>query len=1168
MKELMKRFDELIAEMQKIAVDRKIAYRFFFNEINRKPIEGYVRFVLDYQPTLPDINREFNFDLDDETQVKLQIERASQFASELQKLRDSLTSFIKLFYSPYFKLSPPLVLEDLQSKVRMIFTAIDNYSNELAIRVNSVSAKRFKPKFEEFKISQDVLTKNKYVKDKCEEIRKLHQDDSFANKDNLVNARADLLTALDQLYQNGNALDSLFNELKHEINNEQLAHEIIKKEFQEYVHLAESIKTEQFNAVSTLLRSDIVWVENVFRAISECCNEHTVFGYLNEDQQLAKLTQNEYRYKNYHQMLLDIQNHIDYLINHLPINDEAFKLQITSSVKPFIARKIKDAQTQLDEKTRVNQAALLELRKPLRKLIQEELSVPEKKIIIITLFDPKRGKIGGIPTGGHSKAIIFDGNKEAQWIGFGATKQKIGAAPGAVNALARNLHLPANSYVGDFSNFEAEIASYENTPGVTFAATVLHCEDGLGLDFEAAQKHVNDLLSNVMHTYDFMQNNCASIVGGILKAAGAENLVPPDYRVPLIGTPVPDNVQKYAKKVSEVIWTNKNKLQDRMVQYKQPKGLLDNCLSQIDIAKTIFSAIHQQLTLPSHTRIKDNKQQEIDREFIGFLLRGLETLNAVQALLRKEIDNQSANPNGLVNISYELYASLTAVISELNSKYPDNHKNPQFAQVNIAVESLCLIINHLVPDDRSFVAKIQTSFKKELQSSLTKYDENKHILNNHSEPIRNILPELNSASDRAQSSEPINLLPVEEGPISELKDKLEFAFEIEDEINLFKMATKIRNSIKWVEFKRVDLIEITATLDVKNADLQEEILQHQAQLKRYNGKPKYEAQSAGISAEIQAKQAQFVEQQKIIDKNKNLIELYNNALKILRGKLGAMNCHIYMRKPRNDNGPDSHAPIIHPKQILGDANDPDNVPMEFMDYIKFKGNKIFQGQPAPTLSNWDYLLPWRWGKVNRHIELDTKLQLNKIFNSDKLEPHQKFNAIQQKIDENKPHWLQFWRSDERSRYEKLEAQAKALCLFEAFGKGGLTEDELLEQLHQLAQKPNVENAAQINQFAQSLSLAYKSNKQNLGDVFKDLHSTRRHDEILTAAKLLKLVFHENNGVPKHSSKLNRAARKIHDYVRKSGTGKHSEEIKSDKQKTLASDVRLVQDELYARRWGR
>ena len=93
---------------------------------------------------------------------------------------------------------------------------------------------------------------------------------------------------------------------------------------------------------------------------------------------------------------------------------------------------------------------------------------------------------------------------------------------------------------------------------------------------------------------------------------------------------------------------------------------------------------------------------------------------------------------------------------------------------------------------------------------------------------------------------------------------------------------------------------------------------------------------------------------------KKICDCYDNTIKILRGALGEINCHFYTQ--------DFDMKGLHPRNLYSDKNNPDphNASMDYMSFLTFQAKKVFDGEKQ-QFSFFDYVLPWRWGKLPSKI---------------------------------------------------------------------------------------------------------------------------------------------------------------------------------------------------------
>ncbi len=214
-----------------------------------------------------------------------------------------------------------------------------------------------------------------------------------------------------------------------------------------------------------------------------------------------------------------------------------------------------------------------------------------------------------------------------------------------------------------------------------------------------------------------------------------------------------------------------------------------------------------------------------------------------------------------------------------------------------------------------------------------------------------------------------------------------------------------------------------------------------------------------------------------LELRKQLFDYYYETEQLLRKSLGKLNCYTYTAERRDRGG--GSISSVHPRMLLA-QNDPPHAPADYMEYLSWKTNQVFDGE-YKTLSIFDYLNPFNSASYYKQVQANTKDLINETLSSTNLSPSDKLTRTKKIIEANKPSSWNFWSSaasSARDELVQLEHKAHLICLLDAFGRGYANEDQLCHSLTEYIQKNNVGNESNIQQFVTDLNKRYKENKNH------------------------------------------------------------------------------------------
>lgn len=216
-------------------------------------------------------------------------------------------------------------------------------------------------------------------------------------------------------------------------------------------------------------------------------------------------------------------------------------------------------------------------------------------------------------------------------------------------------------------------------------------------------------------------------------------------------------------------------------------------------------------------------------------------------------------------------------------------------------------------------------------------------------------------------------------------------------------------------------------------------------------------------------------------KNNNLIEFYDQNIQTLHGLYGKINQMLYFDRSMTGIN-DSHDNLFTPlESFFSDAQSQHTRNKEIVHLEDFIIHNI---QSFNIHENEWKIKPAAYDFSNRdkrhaQFEKQTHAEIYGKFNDKNISAKDKALQIRQLVNKRKPTILQFWRKEERLRYEEMGLKAELLCLLDGFAKGEFCELGLKNAVEQLLRVyPNIENSDQLNVFIERIKIMQEANKHD------------------------------------------------------------------------------------------
>lgn len=216
-------------------------------------------------------------------------------------------------------------------------------------------------------------------------------------------------------------------------------------------------------------------------------------------------------------------------------------------------------------------------------------------------------------------------------------------------------------------------------------------------------------------------------------------------------------------------------------------------------------------------------------------------------------------------------------------------------------------------------------------------------------------------------------------------------------------------------------------------------------------------------------------------KNKNLIEFYDHNIQTLHGLYGKINQMLYFDRSMTGIN-DSHDNLFTPlESFFSDAQSQQTQNKEIVrleDFIihNIQSFNIHENEWKIKPAAYDL-----FSRDKRHAQFEkqTHAEIYGKFNDKNISAKDKALQIRQLVNKRKPNILQFWRKEERLRYEEMGLKAELLCLLDGFAKGEFCELGLKNAVEQLLRVySSVKNTGQLNVFIERIKIMQEANKHD------------------------------------------------------------------------------------------
>lgn len=1014
---------QLIEQYQKL----KIVGIRYFNEVTRAQVEEFANTLLTGSPQLPDVAKLIPADITSLTEPELVqlIGEVSKQNDELAVFRASLIRYMNLLHMSSFALKKSNK-EDVLIRVGELCKLIHEHNKNASLYLDQLIAKTFAKSFNDLheievtnlRLSQELVTAAEQLKDLQNSVDK-------PTPAVLIAARNKVLIALEAVEQSAfnfnEKIKAIFASLNNMTLNEHIKQNLLQSLSQNTANAFKKANTAKMVAYNTLLNNDLFKISESLEKVLDKYKEPVVFAGEKDEAYIARLNQYITDVDLYlTKIIAKLPEHLETLLKQLKTNDVFLEATLRKPIIEFLDNQVDDIKQQLQGRIDNAKLAIKNKEKPLADFLSREIdNVIEKKIIILKFNDASSRSIAGIPSGGHSKAILFNG-KDVVWVGFvGNLNNFIGPKDGIISTIFKPFSVPVNVYQGVFTNFKDELDAYEKSPGMTYDATVLQCGDNVGLDFDKAWIYVQNLLTQNI-PYCFLDNNCASTIGQILVEADAAKFVPPNYVVPLLKTAVPEYVQKYAIEVSHAIDLERahqleNNLANEAIQRAKAQ-LPKNKDGLIELLRATQSSLELKLiqvnTLESDETIKT------------FLQVVNDAFNSLVSRLPPFSDDREVRSKYIAKLLEELI--------KLNEYIYDQYvKNEVRADIREEFNRAHYIIYHLITNiDTSIklLDKIAYEINAEIKSIGDIFDKDiqKIVVNE---------PDFKDGIVTAKTA--IN---------KHIKSVVENIPVIDNEVRVPAFLRNLQETKHFLEHRKEEVRKRNVELNGEKQNIKSN--------RQLNSIQKTDQISA-INAKIKC--------------NENLVKYYNSLQYSLTAKEGEINRFLYLDSPSAKLNQADKSPFVHLWNLL--------LPDQQIEASQ-DSKSLQQLATTEVCSTYENRLPKPWffqiEKMRAYKEQQVKIAVKTLLDNQQMSFKKKTEEIHRIFNDNLPSRYEYWFSSatkpSKTRLDNLIDKSYILCALDSFTKGELNSEQVINIAKKIAAVSRCDgNKPTLNAFAEGVT---------------------------------------------------------------------------------------------------